>query len=86
MALLLHMLTNIEPHMTAYLPGKTEAERRDPKISPLFADLSKIRCPPALFNVGTLDPLMDDPVTMATKWMTAGHEAILKIYSGECFF
>jgi acetyl esterase/lipase len=68
----------------AYTEGKSVADRRDPDISPFFADLEKIRgkLPPALFTVGSLDMLLDDSVMMATKWMMAGNEGILKIYPG----
>ena len=67
----------------AYLPGMSEAEKRDPKISPLYANMNALKCPPALFTCGTLDPLLDDTVMMATKWMMSGAESILKIYSGK---
>lgn len=67
----------------AFLPGKSAAETRDPMISPFYADLTKLRLPPALFAVGTLDPLLDDSVLLSTKWMMSGAEAILKIYPGE---
>lgn len=68
----------------AYTPGMTLAQKRNPDISPLFADLASLRgkLPPALFTVGSLDMLMDDSVVMATKWMMSGTEAILKIYPG----
>jgi acetyl esterase/lipase len=38
--------------------------------------------PPALFTVGTLDPLLDDSLFMATKWETAGRETELGVYPG----
>lgn len=70
----------------AYQPGTTQEQRRDPKISPLFKNLNELGekgvLPPALFTCGTLDPLLDDSVLMATKWMIAGAEAVLKIYPG----
>jgi len=70
----------------AYTPNTSESERRDPKISPFFTDLNALSqkglLPPALFCCGTLDPLLDDSVFFATKWMISGAEAILKIYPG----
>lgn len=46
------------------------ADRRDPDLSPLHADLHGL--PDALFAVGTLDPLLDDTMLMATGWRAAG--------------
>ena len=69
--------------MEAYCPGMTQEQKRNPKISPLYQNMSKFKLPPALFNCGTLDPLLDDSVLMSTKWMMSGAEAILKIYPGE---
>ena len=42
----------------------------DPLASPLLADLSGM--PPALFQVGTADPLLDDSLAMAARWTGAG--------------
>jgi acetyl esterase len=58
--------------------GRTGDQLRDPAISPLFADLSGL--PPALFTVGTLDPLLDDSLFMAARWEAAGNEAELAVY------
>ena len=57
-----------------------DAEARDPAISPLYADLTGL--PPALFSVGTLDPLADDTLFMHRGWQTAGNEAELAVYPG----
>ncbi|MCI5043154.1 MAG: alpha/beta hydrolase [Aquisalinus sp.] len=54
--------------------------KRDPGISPLYADLSDM--PPALFSVGTLDPILDDSLFMAQRWLQAGHATELDIYPG----
>ena len=45
----------IEFFTGCYLPGMTDDERRDPSISPAFADLHDL--PPALMSVGTSDHL-----------------------------
>lgn len=54
--------------------------RRAPDASPLYADLSGM--PPALFTVGTLDPLLDDTLFMSQRWQAAGNPAALAIYPG----
>jgi acetyl esterase/lipase len=64
-----------------YLPSVSLIDRKNPEISPLYADLSGL--PPALFTVGTADYLYDDSVFMAARWRTAGNAADLRIYP-EC--
>jgi acetyl esterase/lipase len=54
-----------------FLPGQGLEERRRPECSPLYADLHGM--PPALFTVGTLDPLLDDSLFMADRWEAAGN-------------
>ena len=40
------------------------------------------RLPAAIFTIGTEDPLLDDSVVMATKWLMTGGKAVLKVYPG----
>lgn len=54
---------------------------RDPDVSPLYADLKGL--PPAIFTVGTRDPLLDDTLFMAARWIAAGNEAELQIAPGS---
>jgi acetyl esterase/lipase len=61
-----------------FVPGTSDEERRSPHISPLYADLRDM--PPALFTVGTLDPLLDDSLFMAARWLAAGNDATLRVY------
>lgn len=57
-----------------------DIDLHDPVLSPLYADLTDM--PPALFTVGTLDPLLDDSLFMATRWETSGRGPELAIYPG----
>lgn len=75
-ALVLHGPT-MRSGMSAILPGLSREERRDPKLSPLYADLKG--APPALFVVGTIDPLIDDTLLMAERWRAAGSPADLVV-------
>jgi acetyl esterase len=61
-----------------FVPGTSEGERRDPALSPLYADLRHL--PPALFSCGTLDPLLDDSLFMSARWRQAGNEAALSLW------
>jgi len=56
------------------------ALRRDPDVSPLYADLSD--APPALFTVGTLDPLLDHTLFLYPRWLAAGSPAEIQIHPG----
>ena len=49
-----------------YLPGMSEEQRRNPDVSPLYADLRGM--PTALFSVGSSDHLLDDSLFMAARW------------------
>ncbi|HET9992933.1 MAG TPA: alpha/beta hydrolase [Kofleriaceae bacterium] len=68
----------IEYFGNAFLPNTTLEQRRAPQISPLYAELGAL--PPALFTVGTLDPLLDDTLFMAARWQTAGNAATLRVW------
>ncbi len=68
----------IEAFGAAFLPDRAAEARRDPDISPLYADLTGL--PPALFTVGTLDPLLDDTLFMAARWEAAGCPTTLRVW------
>lgn len=67
----------IEQFVNWFAPGQ---DRRDPEISPLYAELRGL--PPALFTVGTLDPLLDDSLFMACRWLAAGNTLEFALYPG----
>jgi acetyl esterase/lipase len=69
---------DMQQFYNAFLP--TVTDRRMPDISPLYADLKDL-CP-ALFSVGTKDALLDDTLFMHARWVAAGNQAELAIYSG----
>ncbi|MGA2011979.1 MAG: alpha/beta hydrolase [Solirubrobacteraceae bacterium] len=61
-----------------FLPEHDREGRRDPDISPLFADLAGM--PPAIFTIGTEDPLLDDTLFMEARWRAAGHAGELRTW------
>jgi acetyl esterase/lipase len=61
----------------AFVPAE---RRREPDVSPMYADLSSL--PPALFTVGTADPLLDDSLFLHARWRAAGNAADLAIVPG----
>ena len=62
-------------------PEQFPAERRrSAEVSPLHAQLDGM--PPALFTVGTEDPLVDDTLMMAACWVAAGNAADLAVFPG----
>jgi acetyl esterase/lipase len=56
------------------------ALRRHPDVSPLYADLSGLG--PALFTVGTLDPLRDHTLFLYAEWIAQGSPAEIQIFPG----
>jgi acetyl esterase/lipase len=61
-----------------FTPGMSVEQRRDPDLSPLYADLAGL--PPALFTVGANDHLVDDTLFLASRWARAGNETELLVY------
>ena len=70
--------TDIARIAEAYAPDVDA--RRNPDLSPLFADLKGL--PPALFTVGTLDAMLDDSMFLYCRWLAAGNKAELALYPG----
>lgn len=62
------------------LTGGDRALRADPAASPLLADLSGL--PPALLQVGTADPLVDDTTFLAMRLAAAGAAPEVRIHPG----
>lgn len=77
------LLSNTESLRGSYdlfTPGLGAEERRDPEISPLYADLTGL--PPARIVVGTEDPLLDDSLFLAQRWQAAGAPVELGVVAG----
>ena len=60
---------NLGRDLARLTPGRDEAARKHPDVSPLYADLA--RMPPALFVLGEIDPFQDDSRLMAERWAEA---------------
>lgn len=58
--------------------GFSNEQLRNPHYSPLYADLRHL--PPALFTIGTADPLVDDTYFMEARWRLAGNKTFLAVY------
>jgi acetyl esterase/lipase len=58
--------------------GWSREQLRNPQYSPLYADLRHL--PPALFTIGTADPLIDDTFFMEARWRSAGNKTFLAVY------
>ncbi|MFG2287446.1 alpha/beta hydrolase [Streptomyces sp. NPDC048595] len=63
-----------------FTPGMGPEQRRDPEVSPLFADLAGL--PPARMVVGSEDPLLDDSLFLAGRWQAAGAPVQLGVVAG----
>ncbi|GAA2261661.1 MULTISPECIES: alpha/beta hydrolase [Kitasatospora] len=77
------LLSNTETMRGSYelfTPGMGAEQRRDPEVSPLFADLTGL--PPARIVVGTEDPLLDDSLFLAARWRAAGAPVQLGVVAG----
>jgi acetyl esterase/lipase len=57
--------------------GIPDRNRRHPSVSPLYNPLAGL--PPALFVVGTRDPLQEDTELMYAKWVRESHNAELAV-------
>ena len=68
------MTSIIEQYCDGYAPP---ALPRDPGVSSLYADLARL--PPALFTVGTLDPLLDVALFMASRCCSSAGSAELAV-------
>lgn len=71
---------DIENFVRCYVPAGVDV--RLPDVSPFYAELGGL--PPALFSIGTRDPLLDDSLFMAARWCAAGNAAELAVYPGGC--
>ena len=60
-----------------FLLGMSEAERRTPAVSPVYADLRGL--PPCFVSVGTCDHLLDDSLLFATRAAAAGVDVDLVV-------
>ncbi len=80
--------TMLEFH-AAFVPGMSDAEKRQPLVSPLYDDLAGLAraapsgaLPPALFLCGADDLLLDDTLLMSARWQATGSPAQVRIFPG----
>jgi acetyl esterase/lipase len=62
----------------SFTPGWSTDQRRDPAVSPVYAELHGM--PAALFSVGAHDHLLDDTLLFAARWELAGNRTELLVY------
>lgn len=74
------LLVNVDSIARFASTFASQQDTRDAAISPLYADLRGL--PPALFTVGTLDPMVDDSLFMHSRWQVAGNDGELAVYPG----
>lgn len=72
----------IEEYTNAFLPNFSPEQRRDPSVSPFYADLASMKLPPAFFLCGTEDCLLEDTALMSARWQMAGGEAVVRLFPG----
>lgn len=82
-------------YLNAFVPSKSGEELKDPRVSPYYFDLTQVDksravIPPAMFTIGTMDPLLDDSLNMFVKWqrlvqLRGGEpdQSVIKIFPGE---
>lgn len=71
----------IELQITNFVGNTTITERRNPHISPMYADLRNL--PTTLLSAGYDDHLLDDSLFLAARLAAAGTDVDLRIYP-EC--
>eukprot|EP00956_Cyclotella_meneghiniana_P015752 scaffold24432_cov47-Cyclotella_meneghiniana.AAC.2 len=54
------------------------SNRKNPSLSPLYADLSFL--PPALASISTANPLLDDSLMMAEKYLSCKNDVEIALY------
>lgn len=74
----IHQRPMIVAMARSYLGGAADA--RDPRASPLFADLHGL--PPLLIQVGDRETVLSDSTRLAEKARAAGVEVELKVWAG----
>lgn len=72
----------MDHYRNAVCPGMPLEQVRDPSISPFYADFKGMALPPAIFNCGTEDCLLDDTVMMSARWQMSGGETEVHLVAG----